>query len=359
MTARDIYEATIVEINKEDSQSFSIEEFNYILNKSILAFTNEKYNFYAVNQQASDDLRTLIKSQTFNIHDVVDITLGDEVSPTFNSTTSHILENITDATSVSVSSLQDISNTDVITIGDSTTQHTINNIVGNVISFSPMATAEIGSLISIATAPIIVTDVGNNVPRTLEMSFSSSDYLHLISCRVSWLNSSPIKSGTAQLMFPAKRLTYDMLNAIQNNTYLKPAPNRPYYQLLNHHKNSGVISLPSALVDYKAHQNRPKIRMHVGNRNNNTELRQITFDYIKIPEIVTLKDSDVFSAGADPSQVLELPDYLMNEIVKRCTGYFLERVRDPRMQTQPVFNQEIPKIPINMSLSTQQIPQDK
>ena len=41
MTVRDIYEAVLVEINKENAQSFTIEEFNYVVNKAVLAFVNE------------------------------------------------------------------------------------------------------------------------------------------------------------------------------------------------------------------------------------------------------------------------------------------------------------------------------
>ena len=350
MTARNVYEATIIEINKEDSQSFSIEEFNYILNKSILSFVNEKYNFYAVNQQISDDLRTLVKSQTFNIHDVISVETDDDVESVFNPTTSYLLGDITSASAASLSSLQDINENSVITFGELTSQHPITNITGNNIEFTNEVTASNGDVISVLNAPIVMTETSESTPRTVDINFSSSDYLHLISCRVIWKNKRPRRAGSTQLVFPAKRLTFDMLNAIQNNTYLNPAPNRPYYQLFNHNGNSGVTLLPSNLAAYKAHQNRPRIKIHVGNINKYMELRSVVFDYIKIPETVTLQDSDIFSAVSDPSQVLELPDYLMNEIVKRCTGYLLERVRDPRMQTQPLFNQEIPKLPINMSM---------
>jgi len=353
MTARDVYEATIIEINKEDSQSFTIEEFNYILNKAILAFVNEKYNFYAVNQQTSDDLRTLVKSQTFNIHDTISVETGDDVGSVFNPTTSYLLGDITSASTATLSSLQDINETSVITFGELTTQHPVTSITGNNVEFTNEVSASNGDVISVLNAPIIMTETAESTPRTVEVNFSSSDYLHLISCRVIWKNKRPRRTGSTQLVFPAKRLTFDMLNAIQNNTYLNPAPNRPYYQLFDHSGNSGVTSLPSNLVAYKAHQNRPRIKIHVGNINEYMELRSVVFDYIKIPETVTLHDSDVFSAVTDSSQVLELPDYLINEVVKRCTGYLLEKSRDPRMQTQPVFNQEIPKVPINMTLGGQ------
>ena len=350
MTVRDVYEATLIEINKENSQSFTIEEFNYILNKAILAYTNEKYNFYAVNQQVSDDLRVLVRSQVFSINDTVDVEPGNDTVAVFNTTTSYLLSDITGASNATLSTTRDLAVNNVIRFGDSTTSHTINNITGNTVTFTPATTALRGVPILVLNEPIPVPESNTNTARSVDINFTSSDYLHLISCRVLWKNKRPLKDEIAELVFPVKRLTYDMLNAIQNNTYLNPAPNRPYYQILNHMNNSGVINLNIASGDYKAHQNRPKIKIHLGNRNNHMELRSIEFDYIKIPETAVLNDFDIFSVAEDTSQVLELPDYLLNEIVKRCTAYLLEKSNDPRMQTQPVFNQEIPKVPLSLSL---------
>ena len=62
MTARDIYDGVLMELNKVHAPALTVEEFVYFLNKAILAFTNERYNFYAVNQQLSDDLRVLVSS---------------------------------------------------------------------------------------------------------------------------------------------------------------------------------------------------------------------------------------------------------------------------------------------------------
>lgn len=65
MTAKEVYEAVLVEQNKGNAPSFTLEEFNYLLNKAILAHVNERFNFYNVNQQLSDDLRVLLRSQVF------------------------------------------------------------------------------------------------------------------------------------------------------------------------------------------------------------------------------------------------------------------------------------------------------
>ncbi len=343
MTVREIYDATITEINKENSQSFTIEEFNYTLNKAIIAFENEKYNFYAVNQQLTDDLRVFIKNQTFNITDI-SVEEGDDTVPTFNPITGYLTENRSGETTAVLSTVQDLEVNNIIQFGNGSTTHTISNITNTTITFAPGLTASRGDRVFKST-PLIAIPAGS-IARTIEMNFVSSDYVHLISCRVLWKNKRSSTDEVSIITFPAQRLTYDMLNAIQNNTYLSPAPNRPYYQTLNHINNGGIIGY--SIADYKANQNRPKMKIHIGNKNSYMELRSVEFDYVKFPEKVTLFDSDVFSVGVDTSQILELPDYLINELVKRCVSYLLERSGDPRIQSYPIFNQEIPTVPISM-----------
>lgn len=358
MTVRDVYEASLVEINKENAQSFTIEEFNYVINKSILAFVNEKYNFYAANQQISDDLRVFVKNQTFSIDDTVDID-GSPTTYTLNPTTGQLLTTIiTGALSADLSTTRDIATGDTVYFGEDTTNgYLVGVITDNSFAFTPAVPAtttyDRGTEIKLEVAPIAIVAGETSVTsaRTPFITFSSSDYLHLISCRVTWKTQRPSQTTVTYLVFPAKRLTYDMLNAIQNNTYLSPAPNRPYYQVFDNISNSGVVTAPAAIKDIRAYQNKPRMKIHVGSANSVMEMRSVEFDYLKIPETIVMYDSDIFSATGDTSQVLELPDYLLNEIVKRCTIYLLEKASDPRIQTQPAFNQEIPTVPMNMQMA--------
>jgi hypothetical protein len=207
----------------------------------------------------------------------------------------------------------------------------------------------------VSTAPIAAPDNNVTNERTIDINFISSDYLHLTSCRLVWKTKRPSTNVVSPITFPAKRLTDDMLNAIQNNTYLKPSASRPYYQLFDHSNNSGVTALSAST--YKAYQNKPKIRIYIGSKNTVMELRSIEFNYLKVPEVVTLNDSDIFSIATDTSQLIELPDYLKNEIVKRCAIFLLEKVGDPRVQSHPMFNQEMSSMPVNMQLDSRQRPQ--
>lgn len=62
MTVRELYNNVLVELNKVQAPSLLLEDFVYLINKSIQRYINKKYNFFEMNQQLTDDLRVLLKS---------------------------------------------------------------------------------------------------------------------------------------------------------------------------------------------------------------------------------------------------------------------------------------------------------
>ena len=44
MTAREVYEGVLIELNKVDAPTMLLEDFNYLFNKSIYQYVNKKYN---------------------------------------------------------------------------------------------------------------------------------------------------------------------------------------------------------------------------------------------------------------------------------------------------------------------------
>lgn len=59
MTAKQVYEAVLVEMNKVNAPSFLLDDFNYLFNKAINQYINKRYNTYDVNEQSTDDLRVI------------------------------------------------------------------------------------------------------------------------------------------------------------------------------------------------------------------------------------------------------------------------------------------------------------
>lgn len=59
MTAREVLEFTLTELNKVEAPSLLLEDYNYFINKAIYQYINTVYNMYEMDQQRSDDLRVL------------------------------------------------------------------------------------------------------------------------------------------------------------------------------------------------------------------------------------------------------------------------------------------------------------
>lgn len=83
ITARQVFEAVLVEMNKVQAPSLLLEDFNYLFNKAINQYINKRYNIYDVNQQTTDDLRVLKSSVTLRaLNDkstVNDVTVRDSM----------------------------------------------------------------------------------------------------------------------------------------------------------------------------------------------------------------------------------------------------------------------------------------
>lgn len=65
MTARGLYEALLIELNKVEAPSLLLEDYNYFLNKAIHEYINRRYALYDTSQQTTDDLQVLTDSVKF------------------------------------------------------------------------------------------------------------------------------------------------------------------------------------------------------------------------------------------------------------------------------------------------------
>ena len=59
MTLRTLYDNLLIELNKVEAPSLLLEDFLYFANKAVQQYINKVYNRYDINQQSTDDLRTL------------------------------------------------------------------------------------------------------------------------------------------------------------------------------------------------------------------------------------------------------------------------------------------------------------
>ena len=69
MTIRELYDNVLIELNKVEAPSLLLEDFNYFANKAVQQYINKTYNRYDINQQSTDDLRTLKKNLILDVYE--------------------------------------------------------------------------------------------------------------------------------------------------------------------------------------------------------------------------------------------------------------------------------------------------
>ena len=378
MTARTIYEAILIELNKNNAPSLRLHEFNYLFNKSINELVDEFYANYDINQNATDSLRVLQSEAQLTPHQVV------------------------------IKYPQG-------SIDDSTINTNITNGI-----------------------PKVITPAGQKLKGATYEVYLPEDYLHILNCTCIYYVRYQNKCYDAgdYIEVPATKLTADSWSTIMTDIYNRPSPMKPYYYIHNRNtsadlptnpvkdkvfedkttvevgndldvyytytevsdgdvsstrskpnpgfqptiyyskdlenwyldKNftvaatisnfnqnnvktvqkepfSRTISLNKHVVNtvekpaYLRHSNPQKVRMEIryGKDNSVYELVEVRVDYVKSPQFIRLTQ-DQLDLTTDTSQIMEFPDYICQKIINKLVALLLERSSDPRLATNVQIN---------------------
>lgn len=375
MTARTIYEAILIELNKNNAPSLRLHEFNYLFNKAVNEQVDEFYTNYDVNQNATDSLRVLqSEAQLTPYKVVIKYPQGS--------------------------------------IDDST----INTNIANGI-------------------PKVITPAGQKLKGATYEVYLPEDYLHILNCTCIYYVRYQNKCYDAgdYIEVPATKLTSDSWSTIMTDVYNRPSPMKPYYyihnrntsadlptnpitdkvidnettievgndldvyytyteeniELFNAKPNPGLqptiyyskdlktwykdknfttvatisnfdasnvktvqkepfsrtISLNKHVVNtvekpaYLRHSNPQKVRMEIryGKDDSVYELVEVRVDYVKSPQFIRLTQ-DQLDLTTDTSQIMEFPDYICQKIINKLVALLLERSSDPRLTTNVQIN---------------------
>ena len=177
MTARQVFESTLIELSKVQAPALKLYEFNYLFNKAINQYINKVYNHYDLNQQTTDDLRVL-KSTAY-------------LTPVKYNKENSALHNSTEAV--------------------------------NANSYLSRAHSSIQSLHG----------------ATYEVALPL-DYLHLLNCICVFYvaKQKDCWDAGSYIEIPATRLAADTWAQIITDIYNRPSPMRPYYYI--HNQNNSI-----------------------------------------------------------------------------------------------------------------------
>ena len=287
MTARELYEYALIELNKLEAPSLLLEDYNYFINKAVQQYINLVYAKLEIDQQSTDDIRVL-KTSTI----LKPIRLSED--PTYSHLSNGLFKS-----SYYVDLPADY-------------MHLLNCIVEYKVGVSDFKCYNKGDMVYFAArrlTPDMYTQVLNNA-----------------------------------YMRPMYKRPYYYLNNINTANTIVTNPSMDTAILDANKKNNET---PSTLVDSNNKQgdrlSNPSIvrlELRYGNDDGVFIPNNIYVDYLKSPMYIKLTQEQINST-LDYSQVLEFPDYVCFEIANIFVRLLMENASDPRLQTNMPINNTI------------------
>ena len=287
MTARELYEYALIELNKLEAPSLLLEDYNYFINKAVQQYINLVYAKLEIDQQSTDDIRVLKTSAILK-----PIRLSED--PTYSHLSNGLFKS-----SYYVDLPADY-------------MHLLNCIVEYKVSVSNFKCYNKDDIVYFAArrlTPDMYTQILNNA-----------------------------------YMCPMYKRPYYYLNNINTANTIVTNPSMDTAILDANKKNNET---PSTLVDSNNKQgdrlSNPSIvrlELRYGNDDGVFVPNNIYVDYLKSPMYIRLTQEQINST-LDYSQVLEFPDYVCFEIANIFVRLLMENTSDPRLQTNMPINNTI------------------
>ena len=325
MTARQVFEATLIELSKVQAPSLKLYEFNYLFNKAINQYINKVYNVYDANQQTTDDLRVL-KSTAY-------------LTPKKFGSNKALMN----------------------TRNEGATDNSSVKFTGEASSKLSKIHKSIQSL--------------HGATYEVEMPL---DYLHMLNCVCIYYvaKQKDCWDAGSYIEVPATRLTADSWSQIITDIYNRPSPMKPYYYIHNVNNSNDLPTNPDTdfsgnyevtTYDQKTGSNfdrtfklndtdqsvveKPiatrignasKVRCEIRYGKDDTlfQLAEVHVDYVKVPQHIRLTQEQI-DLTEDTSQIMEFPDYVNQEIINELVHLVMERTSDPRLSNNMQISQTI------------------
>lgn len=285
MTARQGYEAVLIELSKEGAPSMPLADFNYFFNKAISQRINKFYNIYDITQQTSDDLRVL-KATAILTPKELSTSYGASYEANLPPDYVHLLNCICEY-----------------------------EVEEKYKCYSPKDSIQFAAKRLTADSwPVILNDYYNRP--TPERPYYYINNLNT-SDEASTNPNNDNKILASNTTGTDNILNYSKESGLPRTISLKDI------------KNTSLIEEEAGVEDGNAPQVRLEIRC---GQKNKLKLTNLIVDYIKAPQLIKLTQGQI-NLVEDTSQVLEFPDYVCYQIIDELVLLILENTSDPRLQT--------------------------
>lgn len=321
MTARQVYEAMLVELNKTEAPSLLLEDFNYFFNKAISQYINLHYNIYDTSQQTTDDLRVLKATAVLKPVRVQESDNKYGVRDT-NSLYSNIWE---------VELPEDY-------------LHILNCICEYKVKkrFKCYNAGELWA----QPASRLTSDMWSQVINNFYMRPSYRNPYYFIH------NVNPVKENEKYSSVTIPTNPYQEADEGQSNLGTGTDP-EVTIKVENDIEKIEPTGLSRILHDLEGTQredqvehyptmrygNPSQVRMEIryGKDDEIFELDKVYVDYLKTPQHIRLTQQQI-DLTEDTSQILEFPDYVCQEIINGLVRLVMENASDQRLQTHMGIN---------------------
>ena len=324
MTARQVYEAMLIEMNKVEAPSMLLEDFNYFFNKAIYQYINKKYNIYDVNQQTTDDIRVLkatavIYPETNNSYNAEDSLYGGVVAFNLPEDYLHILNCICDFKVIKQFKCYN-KDSHVQFAARRLTSDMWSQIINN-FYMRPMY-----------RRPYYFIHNVNILPKEEE---KENKKVYISQFPTDTFQPHDKNNNTEKYIVDTTK------DPIEDNSGLNRVITLGNKKFSNVERESNF-----------RYGNSEPIRLEIRYGKDSTvfKLEKIYIDYIKTPQHIRLTQEQL-DLTEDTSQMLEFPDYVCQEIINELVKLMMENASDPRLQTNIPINQTIAQ-PVQQSQSS-------
>ena len=327
MTARQLWEATLIELNKVQAPSLLLEDYNYFINKAIYQYINKRYNIYDINQQTTDDLRVLkgtakLAISSSNTNSNTDSLYGSGYQFDLPQDYLHMLNCICEfsvekpfkcydagttvhfkATRLTADLYGEVLNNYYMRPSYKKPYYYINNINTS----NELANTNVGQ---IGGGSLPTNPINSNTSRGTDVTAVSSVTIETL-----------IKKDSNNNEYGTTEETDGLLRTIH----------------IGDQNFNNIEKI--AKVRYG---NPSNVRMEIryGKDTSLFKLQATYIDYIKTPQHIRLTQSEI-DLVEDLSQILEFPDYVCQEIINELVHIVMENASDPRLQSHIPVSQSI------------------
>ena len=323
MTAREVYEGVLIELNKVDAPTMLLEDFNYLFNKSIYQYVNKKYNTLGVNQENTDSTQVLI-GHTF-LEPYQKPTQGENKVGSKNAQYSAAYKFVLPA--------------DYFHLLGCTCVYDVKK---NHKCYNEGTFQEFQAIRLTADAwPIVM----NNF--YMKPSYKRP-YYYIYNENTNVFPTDPIRqiepvpnSGVSTIghdYIPKQENVQD----VANHNHVEDVHDNTEFPRRITLKLGDTTESVSTVSSYDSDTKRAGVRygnptgvileIRCGKDNSIFDLQGVNIDYLKTPQHIRLTQEQL-DYTEDKSQILEFPDYVCQEIINELVHIVMENETNPRLQT--------------------------